>query len=158
MGARPLARVIQDTIKKPLANEILFGKLKKGGVVNVTVGPKEDGKPGIVLEAIPDTAPIKPKPEAEVVHPDADDQGDGELKTKAAPKTRAKTVPQAEPEVRDAPKKGSTVPKVPRKKRAFLVELKKAASSRPFSVSALSVASVSLRDQCQASAARIFSA
>nr|WP_210273326.1 MULTISPECIES: ATP-dependent Clp protease ATP-binding subunit ClpA [Rhizobium] len=116
MGARPLARVIQDTIKKPLANEILFGKLKKGGVVNVTVGPKEDGKPGIVLEAIPDTAPIKPKPEAEVVHPDADDQGDGELKTKAAPKTRAKTVPQAEPEVRDAPKKGSTVPKVPRKK------------------------------------------
>ncbi|EJC79143.1 ATP-dependent Clp protease ATP-binding subunit clpA [Rhizobium leguminosarum bv. trifolii WSM2297] len=116
MGARPLARVIQDTIKKPLANEILFGKLKKGGVVNVTVGPKEDGKPGIVLEAIPDTAPIKPKPEAEVVHPEGDDQGDGELKTKAAPKTRAKTVPQAEPEVRDAPKKGSTVPKVPRKK------------------------------------------
>ncbi|MBB5664860.1 ATP-dependent Clp protease ATP-binding subunit ClpA [Rhizobium leguminosarum] len=116
MGARPLARVIQDTIKKPLANEILFGKLKKGGVVNVTVGPKEDGKPGIVLEAIPDTAPIKPKPEAEVVHPDADGESDGELKTKAAPKTRAKTVPQAEPEVRDAPKKGSTVPKVPRKK------------------------------------------
>ncbi|ARM88293.1 ATP-dependent Clp protease ATP-binding subunit CplA [Rhizobium sp. CIAT894] len=116
MGARPLARVIQDTIKKPLANEILFGKLKKGGVVNVTVGPKEDGKPGIVLEAIPDTAPIKPKPEAEVAHPEADEEGDGELKTKAAPKTRAKTVPQAEPEVRDAPKKGSTVPKVPRKK------------------------------------------
>nr|WP_246826364.1 ATP-dependent Clp protease ATP-binding subunit ClpA [Rhizobium binae] len=116
MGARPLARVIQDTIKKPLANEILFGKLKKGGVVNVTVGPKEDGKPGIVLEAIPDTAPIKPKPEAEVVHPEADNEGDGELKTKTARKTRAKTVPQAEPEVRDAPKKGSTVPKVPRKK------------------------------------------
>ncbi|RFB94575.1 ATP-dependent Clp protease ATP-binding subunit ClpA [Rhizobium leguminosarum bv. trifolii] len=116
MGARPLARVIQDTIKKPLANEILFGKLKKGGVVNVTVGPKEDGKPGIVLEAIPDTAPIKPKPEAEVAHPDADGESDGELKTKAAPKTRAKTVPQAEPEVRDAPKKGTTVPKVPRKK------------------------------------------
>ncbi|ANM16949.1 ATP-dependent Clp protease ATP-binding subunit CplA [Rhizobium sp. N541] len=116
MGARPLARVIQDTIKKPLANEILFGKLKKGGVVNVTVGPKEDGKPGIVLEAIPDTAPIKPKPEAEVAHPETDGEGDGELKTKAAPKTRAKTVPQAEPEVRDAPKKGSAVPKVPRKK------------------------------------------
>ncbi|ABC90693.1 ATP-dependent Clp protease, ATP-binding subunit protein [Rhizobium etli CFN 42] len=116
MGARPLARVIQDTIKKPLANEILFGKLKKGGVVNVTVGPKEDGKPGILLEAIPDTAPIKPKPEAEAVHPEADDEDDGELKTKTARKTRAKTVPQAEPEVRDAPKKGSTVPKVPRKK------------------------------------------
>ncbi|MBX4859055.1 ATP-dependent Clp protease ATP-binding subunit ClpA [Rhizobium sophorae] len=116
MGARPLARVIQDTIKKPLANEILFGKLKKGGVVNVTVGPKEDGKPGIVLEAISETAPIKPKPEAEVVHPEGDDGDDGELKTKAARKTRAKAVPQAEPEVRDAPKKGSAVPKVPRKK------------------------------------------
>ncbi|NKK70133.1 ATP-dependent Clp protease ATP-binding subunit ClpA [Rhizobium leguminosarum bv. viciae] len=116
MGARPLARVIQDAIKKPLANEILFGKLKKGGVVNVTVGPKEDGKPGIVLEAISETAPIKPKPEAEVVHPEGDDGDDGELKTKAARKTRAKAVPQAEPEVRDAPKKGSAVPKVPRKK------------------------------------------
>ncbi|MGO7163420.1 hypothetical protein ACCS78_29770, partial [Rhizobium johnstonii] len=80
------------------------------------VGPKEDGKPGIVLEAISETAPIKPKPEAEVVHPEGDDGDDGELKTKAARKTRAKAVPQAEPEVRDAPKKGSAVPKVPRKK------------------------------------------
>ncbi len=116
MGARPLARVIQDAIKKPLANEILFGKLKKGGVVNVTVGTKEDGKPGLILEAIPETAPIKPKPEAELVHPEATDEDDGELKTKPVKKTKAKTVPQPEPEVRDAPKKGSTVPKVPRKK------------------------------------------
>ncbi|MBB3591376.1 ATP-dependent Clp protease ATP-binding subunit ClpA [Rhizobium sp. BK529] len=115
MGARPLSRVIQENIKKPLANEILFGKLKKGGVVNVTVGPKEDGKPGLILEAIPDTAPIKPKPEAELVHPEAVDE-DGELKTKPVKKTKAKTVPRPEPEVRDAPKKGSTVPKVPRKK------------------------------------------
>lgn len=36
-GARPLARVIQDTIKKPLAEEILFGKLKNGGTVRVLV-------------------------------------------------------------------------------------------------------------------------
>jgi len=116
MGARPLSRVIQENIKKPLANEILFGKLKKGGVVNVTVGPKEDGKPGLILEAIPETAPIKPKPEAELVHPETAHEDDGELKTKPVRKTRAKTVPQPEPEVRDAPKKGSTVPKVPRKK------------------------------------------
>ena len=34
-GARPLARVIQENIKKPLAEEILFGKLAKGGVVKV---------------------------------------------------------------------------------------------------------------------------
>ena len=36
-GARPLARVIQEHIKKPLAEELLFGKLSKGGVVKVTV-------------------------------------------------------------------------------------------------------------------------
>jgi ATP-dependent Clp protease ATP-binding subunit ClpA len=35
MGARPLARVIQEYIKKPLAEELLFGKLTKGGVVRV---------------------------------------------------------------------------------------------------------------------------
>ena len=39
-GARPLARVIQEKIKKPLAEELLFGKLAKGGVVVVKV---EDG-------------------------------------------------------------------------------------------------------------------
>lgn len=40
-GARPLARVIQEHIKKPLAEELLFGKLTKGGTVVVKV---EDGK------------------------------------------------------------------------------------------------------------------
>jgi len=37
MGARPLARVIQEHIKKPLAEELLFGKLVKGGLVRVEV-------------------------------------------------------------------------------------------------------------------------
>lgn len=37
MGARPLARVIQEKIKRPLAEEILFGKLEKGGLVKVTL-------------------------------------------------------------------------------------------------------------------------
>ncbi len=41
-GARPLARVIQDNIKKPLAEELLFGKLVKGGVVKIAVDPKTD--------------------------------------------------------------------------------------------------------------------
>ncbi|GHF66508.1 ATP-dependent Clp protease ATP-binding subunit ClpA [Seohaeicola zhoushanensis] len=41
MGARPLARVIQENIKKPLAEELLFGKLAKGGNVRVSV---KDGK------------------------------------------------------------------------------------------------------------------
>ena len=39
MGARPLGRVIQEHIKKPLAEELLFGKLAKGG--NVKVGIKD---------------------------------------------------------------------------------------------------------------------
>jgi ATP-dependent Clp protease ATP-binding subunit ClpA len=37
MGARPMARVIQDSIKRPLADAILFGKLAGGGSVLVTV-------------------------------------------------------------------------------------------------------------------------
>ncbi len=37
MGARPMARVIQEHLKKPLANELLFGDLTRGGHVNVTV-------------------------------------------------------------------------------------------------------------------------
>ena len=41
MGARPLGRVIQEHIKKPLAEELLFGKLTKGGLVKVAV---KDGK------------------------------------------------------------------------------------------------------------------
>ena len=40
-GARPLARIIQEHIKKPLAEELLFGKLAKGGTVAVDL---QDGK------------------------------------------------------------------------------------------------------------------
>jgi ATP-dependent Clp protease ATP-binding subunit ClpA len=52
MGARPLARVIQEHIKKPLAEELLFGKLAKGGLVRVCV---VDGK--ISLEIQPPERP-----------------------------------------------------------------------------------------------------
>jgi ATP-dependent Clp protease ATP-binding subunit ClpA len=37
MGARPMARVIQDKIKRPLADELLFGKLANGGRVTIEV-------------------------------------------------------------------------------------------------------------------------
>jgi len=40
-GARPLSRVIQEHIKKPLADQILFGELKKGGLVKVDVDPAD---------------------------------------------------------------------------------------------------------------------
>ncbi len=42
MGARPMARLIQDTIRKALADELLFGRLANGGVVTVDVD--ENGK------------------------------------------------------------------------------------------------------------------
>ncbi len=43
MGARPLSRVIQKYIKQPLADEVLFGKLVKGGTVSVLLGKDEQG-------------------------------------------------------------------------------------------------------------------
>jgi ATP-dependent Clp protease ATP-binding subunit ClpA len=41
-GARPLARIIQEHIKKPLAEELLFGRLSKGGIVRVAKNPDGD--------------------------------------------------------------------------------------------------------------------
>jgi ATP-dependent Clp protease ATP-binding subunit ClpA len=38
MGARPMARIIQEHIKRPLADELLFGSLADGGHVRITVG------------------------------------------------------------------------------------------------------------------------
>jgi len=46
MGARPMARVIQDKIKRPLADELLFGKLINGGRVLIDVRNDE-----LVIEA-----------------------------------------------------------------------------------------------------------
>lgn len=59
-GARPLARVIQEHIKKPLAEELLFGKLNKGGTVRVGV-KKEKGESVLSFDYIEDQ-PVKPKP------------------------------------------------------------------------------------------------
>ncbi|MHA7872068.1 MAG: ATP-dependent Clp protease ATP-binding subunit ClpA [Hyphococcus sp.] len=52
MGARPLARVIQEHVKKPIADEILFGSLKNGGVVKVLVDEKDKTK--LAFEYLPD--------------------------------------------------------------------------------------------------------
>ncbi|MBP2549627.1 ATP-dependent Clp protease ATP-binding subunit ClpA [Neorhizobium galegae] len=128
MGARPLSRVIQEHIKKPLANEILFGALRKGGVVKVTVGKKPDGTEGLLLESIAEAAPVKPKPEAEV---EAVEDGEASVKAKpgkvkddpksAPPKGKAiKAKSDAETDVltedKEKPRKGSTVPRVPKSK------------------------------------------
>jgi len=42
MGARPMARVIQERIKRPLAEELLFGSLADGGHVKIVLGPDDD--------------------------------------------------------------------------------------------------------------------
>jgi ATP-dependent Clp protease ATP-binding subunit ClpA len=55
MGARPLARTIQEYVKKPLAEELLFGKLSKGGIVRIDV---REGKLVFDLEPKP-AAPEK---------------------------------------------------------------------------------------------------
>jgi len=52
MGARPLGRVIQEHVKKPIADEILFGRLKEGGVVKVMLD-KDDAEK-LAFEFIPD--------------------------------------------------------------------------------------------------------
>jgi ATP-dependent Clp protease ATP-binding subunit ClpA len=60
MGARPLARLIQEVIKKPLAEEVLFGKLKDGGAVKVVLeGAGKDSKLGLEFPE----GRITPKPE-----------------------------------------------------------------------------------------------
>jgi len=68
-GARPLARVIQEHIKKPLAEELLFGVLKDGGTVRVDVildkeGKKELGFEYLTPEASKPTRPKKPRKKA----------------------------------------------------------------------------------------------
>jgi ATP-dependent Clp protease ATP-binding subunit ClpA len=59
-GARPLGRVIQEHIKKPLAEELLFGKLTKGGAVKVAL---KDGK--LEFEIIEAAVPPSTKPEGD---------------------------------------------------------------------------------------------
>ena len=58
MGARPMARVIQEYVKRPLAEELLFGKLAHGGQALVRLA--EDGN-GLVIECVP-----APEPEVTV--------------------------------------------------------------------------------------------
>ena len=71
-GARPLSRVIQENIKTPLADELLFGKLMRGGLVKITI---KDDKPAFDIQR--DTAKKK--------KPGNRKSGDGEDGKKDAP-------------------------------------------------------------------------
>jgi ATP-dependent Clp protease ATP-binding subunit ClpA len=67
MGARPMARLIQSTIKTPLADEVLFGKLKDGGAVRVIVRKAEGGEKDALGFEFP-AGPVTPKPEKDVTN------------------------------------------------------------------------------------------
>src|SRR5437660_81261 len=61
MGARPMARVIQEHIKKPLADEVLFGRLKAGGHARVILTKDDEGREKLGFEYL--DGPVMPKPE-----------------------------------------------------------------------------------------------
>ncbi len=97
MGARPMARVIQEHIKKPLADEVLFGHLKNGGHVRVVVVKDETAGDKLGFEFL--DGPVTPKPEK---LPDA-----AQAKRKRRP-------PRSKGDGKGDGKRGS-VPKVPLK-------------------------------------------
>ena len=64
-GARPMGRLIQEKIKQPLAEELLFGKLVHGGEVRVYVKPAEEAKgdePATRASLAFEITPAPPKP------------------------------------------------------------------------------------------------
>src|SRR5262245_37764307 len=83
MGARPMARVIQEHIKRPLAEELLFGKLTGGGHVRVEVA---SGGEGLVLIPEPLTPELEHLPE--VVEPGAPARGAATKPASDAPAQR----------------------------------------------------------------------
>jgi ATP-dependent Clp protease ATP-binding subunit ClpA len=101
MGARPMARLIQEQIKKPLSDEVLFGKLKTGGHVRVVVKPGEDGKAVLGFEYL--EGPVTPRAEPEETP---------KPKRVRQPKAKAKKPDGTEGEG-GPPKPGSGVPKLP---------------------------------------------
>ncbi|WP_428029895.1 ATP-dependent Clp protease ATP-binding subunit ClpA [Ancylobacter sp.] len=102
MGARPMGRVIQEHIKKALADEVLFGKLRSGGHVRVVLKTDEDGETSLAFE-FPE-GPITPKPE-KIEAP----------KAKRAPRRKAPAAKakKAAPAGSRAKPGSSKVPKVP---------------------------------------------
>ena len=65
-GARPLSRTIQEHVKKPMAEELLFGKLAKGGAVKIDIDKKDSSK--LAFTYIED----KPKPKKSKAKADDD--------------------------------------------------------------------------------------
>lgn len=52
MGARPMRRLIADKVRRPLADELLFGRLMKGGVVTFDIRKDAEGKDAVVFDVV----------------------------------------------------------------------------------------------------------
>jgi ATP-dependent Clp protease ATP-binding subunit ClpA len=61
MGARPMQRLIQDTIRRALADELLFGRLTEGGRLTVDIEDKADDKGVTKPEVMLDIQPLPKK-------------------------------------------------------------------------------------------------
>ena len=108
-GARPLARAIQEHIKKPLADELLFGRLEHGGVVRVLVDG-EGAERKLTFQY------ISAEPKSKKAR-DADEE-EGESDEEESPALVEATLRKAlpGPSRKDRPKPSGTVPSVPRRK------------------------------------------
>ena len=83
MGARPMARVIQSKIKTPLADEVLFGRLKNGGAVRIVVVTDDAGTK--TLDFVYPEGPVLPRPERDIVEAGRKRDPDGKrAKSKAS--------------------------------------------------------------------------
>ncbi len=95
MGARPMARLIQSTIKTPLADEVLFGRLKTGGAVRVVVKTDEAGLASLDFE-FPE-GPVAPKQEKDVAARLRKDKASASGKSEVTPKRKTTKRPPATP-------------------------------------------------------------
>ena len=113
MGARPMARVIQQKIKTPLADEVLFGKLKAGGAVRVVVTADEVGVKS--LDFVYPEGPILPRQERDIVEAGRK-RGQADAETRRMKGRRSEDEDgEDEPDAPLEPSNGGTVPKVPLK-------------------------------------------
>ncbi len=109
-GARPLARIIQEHVKKPLADELLFGKLENGGTVKVLVqGKGEDSK--LIFDLVSADPTKKPKTKEE------EEEDEEEKKPPSSRQRRPGRRCRDRKEKKEKPGRSSgAVPNVPRKK------------------------------------------
>ncbi|MES0383683.1 MAG: ATP-dependent Clp protease ATP-binding subunit ClpA, partial [Hyphomicrobium sp.] len=110
-GARPLARVIQENIKRPLADELLFGKLENGGTVKIVVKGTGEGRELAFEYFAADSKRAKAKSED-----DEDEVTKSKPMLVGAAQRKALPGPKAKKERKSKSSGAGAVPNVPRRK------------------------------------------